>query len=87
MKKLNKQDMIDILYGCAVLGTGGGGSLQDGLAMMEEDFAAGKELLLADLSEIPDDAYVATPYGCGAPLPERPDTGVVLEKTPAIMAL
>lgn len=86
MKKLNKQDMIDILYGCAVLGTGGGGSLQDGLAMMEEDFAAGKELLLADLSEIPDDAYVATPYGCGAPLPERPDTGVVLEKTPAIMA-
>lgn len=86
MKTLNKQDMIDLLYGCALLGTGGGGSLEEGLAMMEEDFAAGKELLLADLSEIPDDAYVATPYGCGAPVTEKPDTGVVLEKTPAIMA-
>ena len=26
MRELNKQDMIDVLYGCAVLGTGGGGS-------------------------------------------------------------
>ena len=25
MRELNKQDMIDLLYGCAVLGTGGGG--------------------------------------------------------------
>lgn len=25
MRELKKQDMIDILYGCAVLGTGGGG--------------------------------------------------------------
>ena len=23
MRELNKQDMIDLLYGCAVLGTGG----------------------------------------------------------------
>lgn len=86
MKTLNKQDMIDILYGCTLLGTGGGGSLEGGLAMMEEDFAAGRELLLADLSEIPDEAYVATPYGCGAPLTDKPDTGMTLEKTPAIMA-
>ena len=30
MRELNKQDMIDLLYGCAVLGTGGGGPLADG---------------------------------------------------------
>ncbi len=81
MKKLAKQDIIDILYGCTLLGTGGGGALEKGLAMMEEDFEQGKELWLADLAEIPDDEYIASPYGCGAPsasaedqpeLPEQP---------------
>lgn len=67
MKKLAKQDIIDILYGCTVLGTGGGGSLKKGLAMMEQDFAEGRELWLADLADIPDEDYVASPYGCGAP--------------------
>ena len=40
MKKLEKQDIVDILYGCALLGTGGGGNLQKGIDMMEDDFAA-----------------------------------------------
>ncbi len=85
MKKLEKQDIVDILYGCALLGTGGGGNLQKGIDMMEDDFAAGRPLYLADLSEIPDDEYVATPYGCGAPsasgekLPE-------LSEAPAVTA-
>ncbi len=79
MKKLAKQDIIDILYGCTLLGTGGGGALEKGLDMMEEDFEQGKELWLADLAEIPDDEYIASPYGCGAPsasaedLPELPE--------------
>ena len=67
MKTLTKQNIIDILYGCTVLGTGGGGNLEEGLAMMEQDFQEGRELRLADLSELPDEAYIATPYGCGAP--------------------
>ena len=33
MRELNKQDMIDLLYGCAVLGTGGGGLHDEGLAL------------------------------------------------------
>lgn len=81
MRKLEKQDIIDLLHGCALLGTGGGGSLQKGLDMMAGDFAAGNVLWLADLDEIPDDEFVAAPYGCGAPsassegltaLPEAP---------------
>lgn len=67
MKKLSKQDIVDILYGCAVLGTGGGGNLEDGLAMMEQDFAEGLELNIVSLNELPDDCFVATPYCCGAP--------------------
>lgn len=65
MKKLTKQNIIDILYGCAVLGTGGGGSLKEGLEIMEGDYD--KDIFLIPLDEIPDDAMVATPYGCGAP--------------------
>lgn len=67
MQELNKQDIIDLLYGCAVLGTGGGGSLQEGLAMMEEDFKAGRKLKLVPLSELPEEGCIASPYGCGAP--------------------
>ena len=66
MRELNKQDMIDLLYGCAVLGTGGGGPLADGLALLEEHFEKGKTLKLITLDELPDDEYVVTPYGCGA---------------------
>lgn len=67
MRELNKQDIIDLLYGCAVLGTGGGGSLKEGLEIMEPDFREGRKLFLAEMSDIPDDKYIATPYGCGAP--------------------
>lgn len=67
MIELNKQDMIDLLYGCAVLGTGGGGKIEHGFALMKEDFEQGRTLKLASLEEIPDDAYITIPYGCGAP--------------------
>ena len=67
MRELKKQDMIDILYGCAVLGTGGGGPLEEGLAMMQKHFDNDEVLQLISLDELPDDEYVVTPYGCGAP--------------------
>lgn len=67
MKKLSQQDIIDILYGCTVVGTGGGGDLSLGLEAMQEDFDQGKELYMADVNEVPDDAYVAVPYMCGSP--------------------
>ena len=73
MKKLTREDLTDILYGCAVLGTGGGGSLDEGLAMIDEALAAGREFTLADFSEMDPEAIVGTPYACGAisPLTEE----------------
>lgn len=71
MKILSRQDAVDILYGCTVLGTGGGGSLTAGLKMIERDFDEGRTLKLVSLDEIHDDGLVATPYGCGAPLLEN----------------
>lgn len=85
MRKLTRQEIIDLVYGCGVLGTGGGGSLEKGIAFMEEELAAGRELYLADLDELPEDEYIGSPYGCGAPsaaLNEFP----VLEEAPAVTA-
>ena len=70
MKVLTRQEAIDILYGCTVVGTGGGGSLAAGLRMIEKDYDEGKALKLLSLEEIPDDGLVASPYGCGATLCE-----------------
>lgn len=67
MRKLSQQDIIDILYGCTIVGTGGGGDLSLGLATMQEDFDEGRELYMADVNEVPDDSYVAVPYMCGSP--------------------
>ncbi len=85
MRKLEKQDIIDILYGCTVVGTGGGGALEKGLAMMQQDFDEGRELWLADLAEIPDDEYVASPYGCGAPSASKEGLPK-LEEAPSVTA-
>lgn len=91
MRELNKQNMIDILYGCAVLGTGGGGPLENGLAMMQKHFEKGETLKLIKLDELPDDALVATPYGCGAPSAEgknpRFDGLEISEKASSVLAL
>lgn len=67
MKKLTRQEIIDILYGCTIVGTGGGGDLQLGLDLMQEDFDEGRELFMVDSYEIPDDAYIGVPYMCGSP--------------------
>lgn len=66
MKILDRQDLCDILHGCAILGTGGGGELQEGLDLINAAFAAGKQFQLVSMEEAPDDALVCTPYILGA---------------------
>ena len=73
MRILSKQDVVDIIYGCTVLGTGGGGSLEGGLDIVASDFEAGRKFILAELDEIPDDEYVACPYVCGSVSPLTPE--------------
>lgn len=66
MKKLNRQDLSDILYGCAILGTGGGGELDEGFYYIEQALEAGKEFVLVDVDEVPAGKMVCTPYMLGA---------------------
>lgn len=67
MRTLTKEEILDLLTGCTVLGTGGGGDLSKGIALMEEDFRANRPLTLLSVDEVDDDALIGTPYGCGAP--------------------
>ena len=70
MRELSVQDVKDIIMGCTVLGTGGGGDPEIGLKLLEDDFKNGRKFILADLDEIPDDGYVASPYVCGSVSPD-----------------
>ncbi|UZD89785.1 DUF917 domain-containing protein [Cognatishimia activa] len=71
MKKLSRQNLEDILFGATILGTGGGGEISDGLAMIDDALTKGKSFNLVSLDEAPEDALVCTPYMLGAisPLP------------------
>ncbi len=71
MKKLNQRDLRNLLLGCTVLGTGGGGSLNRGLEMIEGILDRGKEVNIMGLESIPDSALVASPYFCGSVSPEQ----------------
>lgn len=73
MRTLTRENLMDILYGCAILGTGGGGSLDEGVAMIDEALAAGKEFQLVTFDEMDPDSIIGTPYACGAisPLTEE----------------
>lgn len=93
MKKLNRQDLHDILLGAAIVGTGGGGSLKFGIELVDKALDDGCEFLLAELDEIPDDALIGTPYGCGSISPltkkqiEDYEAMPKIESTPEVAAV
>lgn len=83
MRVLNYQEVEDILTGCGILGTGGGGSLQSGLTAVEKEFNEGKEFRLLDFDEIEDSAWFTNPYFCGSIMPEGEETEITGEEIPA----
>lgn len=66
MKILTRQDLEDILNGAAIMGTGGGGELDDGRALIDDALSKGKEFRLVGIDETPDDALFCTAYMLGA---------------------
>ncbi|MDR1272754.1 MAG: DUF917 domain-containing protein [Clostridiales Family XIII bacterium] len=71
MKVLKKEDIIDVLYGATLLGGGGGGSLHNGIDMLEKyiETHPGKpvSLEMIEPSEMKDGVYSAVTAGMGAP--------------------
>ena len=93
MRELTREDLLNILYGCAILGTGGGGTLEDGTGLIDQALDLGKKFKLARFDEVDPDTLIGTPYFCGAisPLTEEErlkfDSLPKPEKDPALIAL
>jgi len=66
MKKLNEMDLRDIIEGCTVLGTGGGGDPEEGWKEIKRELDRGREFTLLSLEEIPDEGVVPMPYFVGS---------------------
>ena len=82
MKTLSRQDLVDLLHGAAILGTGGGGELDEGLALIDQALAAGKTFRLASIDNVPDDALLCTPYLLGAISEPTPEEAAQYERLP-----
>lgn len=70
MRELSYQNIEDILYGCTIMGTGGGGTLSDGIRAVKAALEEGKKFNLLDFEEIENDRYYVNPYFCGSIQPD-----------------
>jgi DUF917 family protein len=77
MKVLSKSDIEDLVVGATILGTGGGGSPEDGLSSLMTQFNQGKKLQVASIEELKSDEIIASPYFVGsvAPTSQRKFSG------------
>lgn len=71
LRKLGEKEIADLIAGCAILGTGGGGSPRRGLALLREELSRGREFVLLSPDELPGEGWVASPYMCGSVGPEE----------------
>lgn len=77
MRILTEQEVIDVLVGCTILGTGGGGSLEEGILSVNKAFKDGKTFKLLDFSEIDEHKYYINPYFCGCIRPDSKNKDAV----------
>jgi len=68
MRKLNLQNLRDVVRGATFLGSGGGGSPENGLQLVEEIGKVTSEIALVSPDEISDNEYVAMVAGMGSPV-------------------
>lgn len=69
------------------MGTGGGGSPRRGLELLYDDLEAGRPFRVITVDEVPDEAWVASPYMCGSVSPEGESSSGVAECLRAFEAL
>ena len=82
MIELSRDDVLDLLFGATYLGTGGGGELDEGIALIDEAVAAGKVFRLQSIADAPDDALACTPYFLGAFSALPPEEEALYERLP-----
>lgn len=68
MEKITVKDLKDIVMGATFLGSGGGGSPENGLKLVDEISKITKELTIVSPGEISDNDQVAMIAGMGSPV-------------------
>ncbi len=76
MWKLSREDIIDLATGAAILGAGGGGDPYIGMLMALQEVEKGREILVADPSEVSGTDFIIPVAGMGTPT-------VLIEKLPS----
>ncbi|MEW6545495.1 MAG: DUF917 domain-containing protein [Bacillota bacterium] len=71
MRELQWEEVEDLLVGCAVLATGGGGHLESGLALARRCYRQFGPVWMVDLDELADGDLLACPYFVGAVAPAQ----------------
>ncbi len=74
------QDCEDFVHGCLFMGTGGGGSVEWGMSMLEQALEDGVSLEWVNVDDIPDDALTVTTYGMGSLAPISQETREEIER-------
>lgn len=75
-RTITRQDLVDLAYGAALLGSGGGGDPYIGRLLVERALDRGRTVTVWDLDEVPDDGLVISTAMMGAPT-------VMVEKLPS----
>jgi DUF917 family protein len=70
-RRLSKVEVSDLCAGATVLGTGGGGSPELGLSILNRLLQMGKEVRLVSVEEVPDDEIVVHPAMVGSIAPSK----------------
>ena len=65
----SQQEIQDFVRGCTFLGTGGGGSPEEGVSLLVETLNQGKKIQWVDVDDIDDEAWVTSPAGMGSIAP------------------
>ncbi len=67
MRVLRERELNDIVYGATLLGSGGGGSPENGIQLVKSILEVAKEVRLVDPQEVPDYSMLCVVAGMGAP--------------------
>lgn len=66
VRTLDKKGVEHLVIGSTILGTGGGGDPEEGLKMLMDDLEAGREIEIAEASELDPESTVVCAYYCGS---------------------
>jgi hypothetical protein len=68
LRVLRERELTDVVYGSTLLGSGGGGSPQNGIQLVKSILEGAGEVKLVKPEEVPDYSMVCVVAGMGAPM-------------------